>query len=300
MLLPATWVCGDSSLPEARGSMADLDGLLRALESGKTAFSYAHFNDGEVKALTCRRGEMTSRAKQPCSPELNRAMHVALTKRSPNFYLGIVCPCVWSPQLYLKVLNILNGTDTWYSNSKTGNQCSPVSTRRTWASDNSLQHRITSGNLFAAANYHYAKSELSRILRKASFEQGRRVHVVTGAGKGMKNENANVSGLPFPVASHHTATHFDAFHHSYKRMRPREFLINAGANSGDIVLLMGGPLGRILASEWAHLHTNITILDLGSFWNEELYGKESRVADIDDPVPCFWQTDFNYTQTHGL
>lgn len=282
-------------LPKTNTAMSDLDILLATLEAGEDAFSYAHFNDGELKALTCSKGEFTARRKQPCHPELNRAMKSALTNRAPNFYVGILCPCSWDADSYLKLMKILDVSDPWYAQNPT--KCSPVPTKRIFA-DKILENRLTPGNLFVAANFQYAKQELARILHKAATVQGRGVHVFTGSGHGMKKE-VNVSALPFPVASHHSTAHFDAFQHSYKRMRPKEFLIDAGVKSKDVVLLMIGPLGRILASEWAHLHPNITILNLGSLWNEELYGSVvGKVTDLDLQLPCMYQTDMNYTQKY--
>jgi hypothetical protein len=283
-------------LPSTNMAMSDLNLLLSALEDGKEAFAYAHFNDGEIKALTCGSGDFTARRKQPCRPELNQAMKAALTRRAPNFYVGVVCPCAWNAEAYLTLMSILDVKDTWYSNNPS--KCSPGPTKRIFEKDSLLEKRLTSGNLFVSSNFYYAKKELSRILFKAATLQNRGIHLITGSGHGMKKE-VNITGLPFPITSHHTTAHFDAFRHSYTRMRSKEFFVNIGVKSGDIVMMMIGPLGRILASEWAHLYNNITILNMGSFWNAELYGKvDGAVAYIDLSLPCFWENDFNHSQIY--
>ena len=42
---------------------------------------------------------------------------------------------------------------------------------------------------------------------------------------------------------------------------------------GDIVILCAGPLGRILATEWFLMRPETTYLELGSFFDMDLYGK---------------------------
>ena len=74
-------------------------------------------------------------------------------------------------------------------------------------------------------------------------------------------------------------------------MRSTEFLDESKFIKGDIVLLMAGPLGRMLSSEWCLLRPEITFLDLGSFWDADLWGRKYK---LDLAYPCMHRNDIDY------
>ena len=54
-------------------------------------------------------------------------------------------------------------------------------------------------------------------------------------------------------------------------------------------MAMSGPLGRILASEWSLLRPDVTFIDMGSFWDKELFGKMHHA--IANSIPCMYKSD---------
>ncbi len=140
--------------------------------------------------------------------------------------------------------------------------------------------RLTVSNVFINGNYEYAMEKLSKIFQQTAG-QSRRVHVVV-------NANANISALPFPVDHVKRIPQQHAFDSEYLSLRSGgDFLHHA--TKDDIVLLMAGPLGRILASEWCNLRHDITIIDKGSFWDKLLWKREGH--NLGRRRPCMNHAD---------
>ena len=267
-------------LPKMTTSMKDISGLLEALKQG-IPFSFAHFNDGEVKALSCQTGEKTDRGWQRCSSELNKAMFGAMTRRADNFYFGIVCPCSNPTSIFLDTLKLLPRLSHGFSKTST---CPPyhLGINGTDAESIKFRDRLTVGDVFVNGNYLHSRMELIKIFNNV-VNQGRDIHVVVG-------EKHNVSALPFVVKTISRVSNTNAFDNYYHKMRTTQFVNDVGYHSEDIVLLLCGPLGRILASEWSLLYSNITFLDMGSFWDSYLWGSNLQ---LDGQYACMYETDYN-------
>jgi hypothetical protein len=48
-------------------------------------------------------------------------------------------------------------------------------------------------------------------------------------------------------------------------------------------VLLAGPLGRILASEWSWLRPRVTFLEMGSFWDVELWSRGNHHLGVYRP-----------------
>ena len=271
-------VCGSfrTLLPATNNTMKDLPIILKALMN-QIPFGFAHFNDGEMQALDCIAGKKAVFTwEQACSANLGRAIHNALTHTAPNFYLGLPCNCEFRGRYFLKALHVLNIThnlpytleDTMLSRGVYNDDtaCPVVPARLTFPTPH-LRGRITVAPLFINGNYNHAKKELIRLLIYARNVQQRAIHIVTAHGR-------HVERLPIPISSTQWIAQKDAFEHNYETFRTSTFLNNvAKYKDGDIVMIMGGPFGRILASEWTWLRPNVTFLELGSFWDTELWNR---------------------------
>ena len=282
------------SLPKARNSMSDLFSILRALESN-IPFGFAHFNDGEIIALDCTEGEKTVFSwNQKCTPRLNVAMQNALRNTAPNFYVGLPCNCEFKGVMYLRALGHLNITHDlpyqYYGNLKANNPqmpstneiACPATSATLKFKNEKLKDRLTVATLFINGNFIRAKKELTRILNKAVDVQKRGVHVVVATER-------FVDRLPFPVTSAQYVTTENAFENNYDTFRTAEFLAQAKYGPNDIVLIMAGSVGRILASEWGLLRSDVTFLEMGSFWDTELWSRTKHFLGVQRP--CMDQQD---------
>ena len=276
-----TWqIPSRKSLPATNNTMKDLPVILKALID-QIPFGFAHFNDGELQALDCNEGRKTVFSwMQTCTTNLSHAIYNALTHTAPNFYLGLPCNCEFRGRYFLKALHALNIThnlpytleDTMLSRGVHNDDtaCPAIPAILTLPPDTNLRGRITVAPLFINGNYMHAKKELIRILIHAKNIQKRAIHVVTAHGR-------HVDRLPIPVSSTQWIAQKDAFEHNYQFFRTPIFLNDiAKYQDGDIVMIMGGPLGRILASEWTWLRPNVTFLELGSFWDVELWNRQKH------------------------
>lgn len=281
---------GNSILPSMTMSMRDLPLLLTAIENS-IPFGYAHFNDGEIEAMICKEGQETDWGWQKCSSKLSTVMLNALIHTAPNFYTGITCACEFWGRPFLLSTNFLNITHSLpvfhnLPNNKNDTITCPAVPIKLKFLDVKQKDRLTVATIFINGNRDYAKKEIIRILKNASVKQGRGVHVVHGRG--------HHNSLPFHVKSVQKVAHKNAFEENYETFRTNKFLENAKYLRGDIVLIMAGPLGRILSSEWTRLRPDITFLEMGSFWDSELWG---RKYGLDTRYACMHQTDFSSKDT---
>lgn len=273
-------------LPKASNSMSDLSSILRAMESN-IPFGFAHFNDGEMMALECSEGQKTVFSwSQRCTPRLKEAMQNAFMKTAPNFYIGIPCNCEFRGISYLVALRFLNISHNLPYRLMAGRRydddtqlplnndaaCPAIRPILTMPNDY-LRDRITVATLFINGNYIRAKKELTRIINKAVSVQNRGVHAIVA-------HNRKVHKLPFPLKSVKHIAQKDAFEANYDEFRTMDFLSAANYKPNDIVLIMAGPVGRILASEWALLRSDITFLEMGSFWDVELWSRPKHHLGI--------------------
>lgn len=104
-------------------------------------------------------------------------------------------------------------------------------------------------NILINSNYIKTKNLLEEIL------PNKNVIVVV-------NESANTSNLPFNpkfVIKVPESNSWDVFNN----IKPLNLLFN----DGDVVLLLCGPLGRVLCYEWYKANNKITFIELGSFYD---------------------------------
>lgn len=239
-----------ATLPSTSTSMRDLLILLKLLEDN-VPFGYAHFNDGEINALNCPDGGETDWGWQKCSSSLKDAMIRSMSRTAHNFYIGITCSCEFNMKPWVITMDILNITHTLpYSSKKlptiTGDPCPDVPPVLKFPSEQ-LKIRLTVATIFINGNNAHARKELVRILNKAINEQGRAVHVVTAEGH-------TTDRLPFKVKSVIRAAKHHAFDRDYEAFRSPAFVDKTKFAPNDIVLIMAGPFGRIIASG------NVTII----------------------------------------
>jgi hypothetical protein len=269
-------------LPSTSNSMTDLVAILNALENN-IPFGFAHFNDGEIEAMNYNEGFKTVYSwMQDSSSLLTATMQKAFLNTADNFYIGIPCNCEFRGCSFLLALRYLNIShnlpyhltddikhcDQYHEPDvpESNDKACPITPTTLIFSNDKLKNRITVSTLFINGNYIRAKKELTRILGTVCKDQGRMVHVVTAYNRTIKN-------LPFPVKSVQYIAEKNAFQINYETIRTKEFLEKAEYKSGDVVLIMAGPLGRILSSEWTSLRSDVTFLELGSFWDTELWNR---------------------------
>lgn len=104
-------------------------------------------------------------------------------------------------------------------------------------------------NILINSNYIKTKNLLEEVL------PNKNVSIVI-------NENANIDRLPFTpklVVKVPESNSWDVF--------DKVKTINRLFNDGDVVLLLCGPLGRVLCYEWYKANNKITLLELGSFYD---------------------------------
>eukprot|EP01041_Mallomonas_annulata_P000836 gene836-1629_t len=278
-------------LPKTSMSMNDLKIFFNLLRRN-ISFGFAHFNDGEVHSMSyCPEGKIIDSGWQNCSTALSRATLEAMTNIAPNFYVGIPCHCEFDGIPFFKALKFLNishspsiqpakklkssndsSTNTTRNNIQLGQNINNNNdiTNSTHKSvndstcpshqislhfpPNSLhRNRLTLATVFINGNFNRAHQLLPMMLNYI-MKRGRGVHVITGAGH-------HTERLKFPIKSVYFAAKTHAFDINYHEMRTLNFL-NERYKPGDVILLMLGPLGRILASEWCLLTSSMTFIDL--------------------------------------
>lgn len=262
-------------LQDMHQSMNDLNSLLRMLESA-VPFAFAHFNDGEIEAIDCVDTERTvDFGWQRCSNELSASLRRAMLNSPYHMYVGIPCVCEHFTRPFVRALQILNIT---LVDTNAGNASIAALTKAACLSKPPVfqtihsavpLRRITAANLFVNANLvWYAQSEMMRILNARAFQISKPVFLFVG-------NNSDPSLLPFPSKAVYLPSK-NAFDSHYHQMRTAAYLSGHNITHGDIVLLMIGPLGRVLTSEWAHILPNTTFLNVGSFYDQFMWGRHGR------------------------
>lgn len=202
-------------------------------------------------------------------------MRGAINNISHNFYIGIPCVCEFRGVPFNVALHTMNATvanQTYQFRQRMGclGDAFPIVFPNPYH-----EAHVTSATLFMNGNYYAAKREITSIMRNST----RLIHAVAG-------KSHNISALPFRVDKLHPVSHRGAFETNYAAMRTVEYASQFGR--GDVVMIMAGPLGRILASEWTRLRPDVTFLELGSFWDEELW---QRSYHHGANVPCMFRSD---------
>eukprot|EP00965_Chrysotila_dentata_P000922 29555-Pleurochrysis_carterae.AAC.1 len=226
---------------ESRGkamshSMSDLEPILVKLAAGDP-FCYAHFNDGEMHAIVAERPRgATDRGAQIITAELQSHLAAALTSSHPNLFVGVPCKIEF-PFLHARAMAMINASAT--------------------------SAQPTAATLFINSNFARARDVLPRVLR-ARIALGARLHMVV-------SETANLTRfshctgldphrvLTVPVVNAFPAA-FRAHQHRWRDMR-----------AGDVAIISAGPLGRILAVEWFLHRPTATVLELGSFFDPDMF-----------------------------
>ena len=247
-------------------SMEDLKPFLTMLEAG-TPFAFCPFNDGEIQAMDCTDPQRSvDFGWQSCSPALQTALRNAMLKPAKNTYIGIPCVCEHGSRPYARAIELLKIS---HAVSDSANACQD----NAHILHNDPQfavslERITVANILVNSNYWSAQSEMARILNLRVQRSDRPIFVFMG-------NKSDPGELPFPNV-HTLLPSTNAFDSHYQTMRTTAYLAKKGVVLGDVVLLMVGPLGRVLASEWAHLHPNTTFLSVGSFYDQFTWGRLDR------------------------
>lgn len=276
--------------PNSTRSMQDLNIFLNFLAEG-VPFGFSHFNDGEIWLIkgSCdvdATGQaITDYGWQNCSQPLAKAMKEAIVNTAPNFYVGIPCSCEWEGSRTGVALEYL-GLKTWVpidpkcgfskENSPMRNVEYELSTiGKPW-----LHDRLSIATAFINGNHRRAFSVMTGLLKQIAEDGDRTVHVVVGHGALV--EKLTFKHHPVFAAARH------AFEHNYTTMRSIKFVRDT-FRPNDVVLIMLGPLGRILASEWTLLTSEITFIDLGSFFDDDI---RNRIFAIENQVKCNFDSDF--------
>jgi hypothetical protein len=258
--------------PATTKTMEDGNIFLQLLNEG-IPFGYAHFNDGEIRAININNcfmekyGQLTTDyGWQNCSEALGNTMKEALINTAENFYVGIPCACEWHGERTQQALNYL---DLSKNNPPLTPQCA-VNQMKDLKFEGSvvakpwLKDRLTTATVFINGNYDLMRHALGEIMHRVGSDGRRTVHAVCGMG-------ANIQNLGFPVNPIFAANRH-AFEMNYTTMKTVDF-VNTHFKENDVVLIMLGPLGRILASEWTLLSSKITFIDMGSFYDTPLHDR---------------------------
>ena len=273
--------------PATTMTMKDVNIFLNLLAEG-TPFGYGHFNDGEIRSIEIKNchveigsGQRTTDfGWQNCSEELSTAMKNALTNTAPNFYVGIPCACEWHAdrtKLALNYLGLKSKHRIFHKCAEIESLLNNILFKESVVAKPWLKERLTVATAFINGNYARVYGILVDLLGKISSDGNRVVHAISGSG-------ARFDRLQFKVNAIEAASRH-AFERNYSSMRTRGF-VDAHFRAGDVVLLMLGPLGRILASEWTLITPNVTFLDMGSFWDQELTNRTWKANEHSMRRPC--------------
>lgn len=232
----------ESRFPCCGPSQQDLAHLLARFAVGMP-FTYVHFNDGEIIAASSTDG-VTDRGMQANSPMLKERMRAALRVDIEGAYFGAPC-------------------STYFNHARVHgyNQLA-----------GGLTHtKTTVATLLIDGNYLIARPIVTEILKARQ----NRVRMVVANEANMTRFVETTGITPATVwrvpGREAFPTGYESLKSNYQQLR-----------SGDIVLIMAGPLGRILAAEWFVQRPCVTILELGSFFDLDLFGKSFGAGYYDD------------------
>ena len=223
--------------PFGRG-MADMVPLLARLAT-RRPLAYAHFNDGEARAAagstgTCCQIRTDPESGQPLSPRLRDLMREAIGTNADGFLVGLPCEREFS-SMKAHLQQFLPPTH---------------------APRRSLP---TSSTILINANYVVAHELLPAILER----RRPRLHLLVSDAANT-TRFAEATGI-VPASTLRLPLHagfpggYDAHRDAWKRFQP-----------GDVAVLCAGPVGRLLAPHWFRHAPNVTVLELGSFFDPEL------------------------------
>jgi hypothetical protein len=239
--------CPWTSNDQIVNSPCDLQLLLRYLIT-RVPFSYAHFNDGEMSALQRDKGK-TDRGMQALSPRLQQTMRHAFYQNRSGLVYGLPCRLQFKGAHEYAMTSLENHTNV----------------------------KKTQATLFIDRNYQVARKVLLAYLRmNQSSWNARKIYLVVGDTADMELfynrtslDSGSINVIRVPSSN--------AFPQGYDENvnKHLEFKQN------DIVMICAGPLGRILAVEWYVLANTTTILELGSFFDMDLYGKSFGASYYD-------------------
>lgn len=271
---PSPTISLSAGLESMQTKMDDLNALLRMLERA-TPFAFAALGPSELAA-----------------PEADACAHAvrAALAASNRTYVGIPCACGQSAPLYARALQLLNITLPPPHTSSPSLPPRPPSACPDAPPALDFRHalvpasRLTVANIVMNGNYWLAMSELARVLNQRARRSGRAILVFA-------DNSTDPEELPFPAAPtllHDTA---DAFDSNYAAMRPVAYLAGRGAQEGDVVLLLLGPLGCALAWDWARAHPLVTFLSIGTFYDQFLLKSGRLGGNAAKMSACMWAGD---------
>jgi len=200
-------------------------------------FAFAHFNDGEMRYICNYNQDPISRGSQIYHPELSNELKHALTINTPHtndlFYRGIPC-AVCFPQMSQDTKSLLDKHNPY---AKTTGAC--VFHHNYWNTENR--------QLFFDVLQKYRITWLTNPqfdLQSVCNQIGLDI-----------NENRQIT-IPEINA-------YDTYKESTQQLVFKD---------GELVLLLCGPVGRILAANWIDAYPNTTFLCIGSYFDYIAFG----------------------------
>lgn len=154
---------------------------------------------------------------------------------------------------------------------------------------------ITAATVFINGNYLMARQALLRLLPE------RRLHMIVP-------DDANMTRFSMRTGLHpnriEPVPSTEAFPKAFDRLKALQW------EHGDVVVIIAGMVGRILASTYFSKFSNTTFLELGSFFDRDFYhrSKGARYYHGNTRPSCMWQGDthdkimaenFHTTSTHA-
>jgi len=191
----------------------------------KEPFSFAHFNDGEMRYICGYNTEPISRGSQTYHPQLAKDLTQSLLSNNPEFYRGIPCAHCF-PEMNRDTLRLLASTKI-----KTVTACV----------------------------FHHTYFEYRELFFKAmkSFDN---ICWMTNPYFHVENVCRKI-GVNFAKSRQIIVPETNAYDYKENLINSAEF------KDGELVLLLCGPLGRILAAEAFDKYPKTTFLCLGSYFD---------------------------------
>lgn len=239
------------------GRMDDCTIMLSRLALG-LPFTFVHFNDGEVGAAMYEDGLVrrqqwsgsfeTPAGNQAYSGRLRHEMRRSMNCTHPRLYAGLPCPAE-----------------------------STLLTRAHHEARTLVKaEKQTVATVFANGNYHQVRDVLPSLIGRR-LRDGARLHLVVSRLANVERFG-NATGLH--VTSTLRAPAWNAFD-AYSRLTSSF----ADFAAGDIVVVCVGMLGRMLVTRWLPERPDTTFLELGSFFNPELFAGPSTKTQLERWAP---------------
>lgn len=212
----------------------DYEKLIEKLNK-QESFAFAHFNDGEMRYILKQSTDHISRGCQSYSVELEEDLKRVFTLENAQFYKGIPCEKCFGI-MYEKSIQLLQEKGI-YEND---------------------QEQLVGACIFHH-NYVKKRQELFAAMRKFKYQTW-----ITNDHFHMENI-ISVLKLEENDINHIKIPSVDGY--SYYKANAHEFA-NIEYRPNELVVLLCGPTGRILAGDGIMKHPDKTFLCLGSYFDQ--------------------------------